>query len=172
MKARLIPCLLVGLLPMVLAGCAGYRLGPTNGVAAGSQSVQIAPFQNTTSEPRLSDAVATALRKQLQQDGTYRLDTQGGGDLLVMGLITRYDRTAVSFQPTDIITARDFKVVLAADVTVIERSTGRTNLHREVSGRTTIRVGNDQTSAERQALPLLAEDLARNITSLMVDGTW
>jgi hypothetical protein len=172
MKARLISGLLVGLLPMVLAGCAGYRLGPTNGVVAGSQSVQIRPFQNSTSEPRLSDAVATALRKQVQQDGTYRLETQGGGDLLVSGVINRYDRTAVSFQPTDIITVRDVKVIMGADVTVIERSTGRTNLHREVTGHTTLRVGNDQTSAERQALPLLAEDLARNITSLLVDGTW
>ena len=39
-------------------------------------------------------------------------------------------------------------------------------------GRTTIRVGNDLTSAERQAVPLAAEDLARSITSLLVDGEW
>ena len=91
---------------------------------------------------------------------------------LVTGMIVGYDRAALSFQPTDVITARDFRVTLTAAVTVLERSTGRTNLHREVTGHTTIRFGTDQTSAERQALPLLAEDLARNITSLLVDGTW
>jgi hypothetical protein len=37
---------------------------------------------------------------------------------------------------------------------------------------TLIRVGSDLTSAERQALPLLAADLARNITALLADGTW
>jgi len=172
MRAHLLFCLLLGLAASILNGCAGYRLGPTNGVTAGSQSVLIRPFQNSTSEPRLTDAVAFALRQQVQRDGTYRLETQGGGDLLVSGVITLYDRTAVSFQPTDIITVRDFKVSLTADVTVIERGTGHTNLHRAVTGHTTIRVGNDQTSAERQALPLLAQDLARNITSLLVDGAW
>ena len=39
-------------------------------------------------------------------------------------------------------------------------------------GRTTLRPGADFSSAERQAVPLLAEDLARNITSLLVDGSW
>jgi hypothetical protein len=28
------------------------------------------------------------------------------------------------------------------------------------------------TNAERQATPLLAQDLARNVTALLVDGTW
>jgi hypothetical protein len=28
------------------------------------------------------------------------------------------------------------------------------------------------TDAERQALPLLAEDLARNITALLTEGAW
>jgi hypothetical protein len=35
-----------------------------------------------------------------------------------------------------------------------------------------VRVGNDLTSAERQALPLAADDLARSITALLADGTW
>ena len=38
-------------------GCAGYRLGPTNGLAAGEKSIQIIPFANQTMEPRLGDAV-------------------------------------------------------------------------------------------------------------------
>jgi len=35
-----------------------------------------------------------------------------------------------------------------------------------------IRVGDDLTSTERQALPLLAADLAKNVTTLLVEGTW
>ena len=45
-------------------------------------------------------------------------------------------------------------------------------LERDVTGRTTIRVGADLGSVERQATPLLAEDLARNITALLADGSW
>jgi hypothetical protein len=41
-----------------------------------------------------------------------------------------------------------------------------------VSGRTYIRIGNDQSSSERQAIPLLADDVARHAVSLLVDGDW
>ena len=41
----------VGLI--LLAGCAGYQLGPTNGLTAGSRSIQVNPFVNQTPEPRL-----------------------------------------------------------------------------------------------------------------------
>ena len=40
-----------------------------------------------------------------------------------------------------------------AKVTATERDTGRVLLDREVGGRTTIRIGPDLTSAERQAVP-------------------
>jgi len=155
-----------------LSGCAGYRLGPTNGMAAGSRSIQVNLFQNKTFEPRLTEAVGTSLRRALQQDGTYRLNTQGEGDLVVNGVLTGYERVGLSLQPRDILTARDFELRLHAYVTVVERGTARTILDRDVQGRTTLRPGADFSSAERQAVPLLAEDLARNITSLLTEGSW
>lgn len=163
---------LVLLVAMLVAGCAGYRLGPTNGVVAGSKTIRVHLFQNQTLEPRLSEAVGSALRKRLQQDGTFKLATSGTADVVVSGVITRYERTAVSFQPMDIITARDFEVTMYARITAEDRITGKKLLDREVRGRTTIRVGADQTSAERMAVPLLAEDLANNATSALVDGRW
>ena len=81
-----------GGLLILCAGCAGYRVGPTNGVAAGDKSVQVNLFQNATPEPRLIEAVATALRKTLQQDGTFRLNTHSDGDIVVSGVITRFQR--------------------------------------------------------------------------------
>jgi len=61
---------------------------------------------------------------------------------------------------------------LTARFTATERGTGRVIVASAASGRTTIRAGADLPSAERQAAPLLAEDLARKITSALVDGTW
>ena len=40
------------------------------------------------------------------------------------------------------------------------------------AGMTLVRVGPDLQSTERQALPLLATDLANNVTALLVDGSW
>lgn len=162
---------LTGLLAL-LTGCAGYHVGPSNGQTAGSKSVQVNFFQNQTSEPRLVEAVNSALRKRLQRDGTYRLNTHGNGDVIVSGAITHFTRAAVSFQPSDVLTARDYQLSMSARVIATDRATGKVLLDKEVSGRATIRVGSDLASAERQAVPIMAEDLARNAASYLVDGVW
>ncbi len=164
--------LLLGCLVLGLAGCAGYRVGPTNGVVAGARSIQVNPFRNETHEPRLIEPVVSALRRTLQQDGTYRLNTSGQGDIIISGVLVRYEREGVSFQPNDILSVRDFKVRLIARVTAMERSTGKMLLDREVAGQTTLRLGADLGNTERQAVPLLAQDLAQNTVSLLVDGLW
>ena len=67
---------------------------------------------------------------------------------------------------------RDYQVTLTVKVTATDRLSGKVVLDREVTGRTTVRVGSDLPSAERQAVPVLAEDFARNATTLLAEGTW
>jgi len=157
---------------LLLAGCAGYQLGPTNGLSAGARSIQIAPLVNKTSEPRVSDYVMDSLRKTLQQDGTYRLATHQDGDIIVSGVIQAYRRSELSYVPTDVITTLDYDIYLTMQLTARERTTGRVLVDRPVTGHTSLRAGNDLPSAERQAIPVLAEDLARKATAMLVDGTW
>ena len=47
---------------LLLSGCAGYRLGPTNGLAAGDKSVQYVPFVNRTIERVKESDYLDALR--------------------------------------------------------------------------------------------------------------
>jgi hypothetical protein len=162
----------VGLLLGMFCGCAGYKMGPTNGQPAGAKSIQVNLFQNQTIEPRLIEALGFALRKQLQQDGTYRLATQDDGDVVVNGTIVRFERSALSYQPADILTVRDYSLQIIAHVVAKERGTGKVVLDREITGRTTIRTGANLSSAERQAIPMIAEDFARIATALLVDGQW
>jgi hypothetical protein len=112
------------------------------------------------------------LRKQIQRDGTYRLNTKGDGDVVVSTTITSYSRDGVTFRPRDTLTVQDYRIHIVAHVTAYDRVSGKNIVNRDFRGRTEVRVGSDQSSAERQALPLLAEDLARNITSAIVDGEW
>jgi len=165
---------LAGLFLAILcfSGCAGYKLGPTNGVTAGDKSVQITPFANKTLEPRLGDAVTTQMRKELQRDGTFKLASHDDGDIIVSGVITHYTRHELTLVPHDLVTVRDYRVTLTAHVTARERGTGKILLDQPVSGFTLLRVGTDLTSSERQALPLLAADLAKHATALLVEGGW
>ena len=156
----------------VLSSCAGYQLGPSNGLAARETSVQVNPFVNQTLQPRLTDVVTWQMRKELQHDGTYQLATHGDGDIVVTGVLTRYERAAVTFSSSDILTVQDYQLSLTAHVTARDRSSGRILLDQPVTGHTLMRVGNDMTSAERQVMPLLAQDLAQNVTALLADGKW
>jgi hypothetical protein len=153
-------------------GCAGYKLGPVNGQTAGAKAVQINPFTNTTLEPRLGDEVTAELRKQLQRDGTFKLATHDDADIVVSGSVNRYLRQVISLTPSDTLTAQDYRLELRAQVTAHERGTGKVILNQPVMGYTLIRVTTDLTSTERQALPLLAADFAKNVTALLAEGGW
>ena len=164
---RIVPVLAVAL----LTGCA-YTIGPVNGVVAKDKSIQVVPFVNQTVEPSLTDAVTMEVRKALQQDGTYRLATHDDGDIIVTGTISSFQRHEMTFQRSDTLTARDYRLGLTAQITARNRSSGKVIVESPVTAFTLIRVGADITSSERQALPLLAQDLAKNVTAMLVEGTW
>jgi hypothetical protein len=156
----------------LLAGCASYHLGPVNGAVAGERSIEVLPFNNQTLQPRLGDAVTQALRERLQTDATYHLATHGPGDVVVSGVITRYNREGLSYLNNDVTTTENYRVGVIAHVIARERATGKVLLDKNVNGYTLIHVGTDLADSERQSLPLLAEDLARNITELLTEGAW
>jgi hypothetical protein len=155
-----------------LAGCAGYKLGPTNGVPVGSRSVKIQPFLNRIAEPRITEYLASSLRKQLLMDGTFRLETGLKPDIVLSGEIVRMDRGELSYTTNDVLTPSAYLVILTAQVRAVDTATGKTTLNRPIRGRTYMRIGNDQSSAQREAMPLLTDDLARNTISALVDGDW
>jgi hypothetical protein len=156
----------------LLMGCAGYHLGPVNGAVAGEKSIEILPFNNQTFQPRLGDALTQSLRERLQQDGTFRLVTHESGDVILTGVIHGYSRVAIGFLSTDSVTPEDFRVEVLVHVTARDTVSGKLLLDKNIRGHTLVHVGSDLASAERQAMPLLADDLAQNINELMSEGTW
>lgn len=156
----------------MLAGCAGYHLGPVNGGDAREKSIEVLPFNNQTLQPRLGDAVTQALRERLQVDVTYHLNTRGDADIVLTGVITRYHRQGLSYLNKDATTTQNYRVDIVAHVIARERATGKKLLDKNVTAYTLVNVGTDLASAERQASPQLAEDLARNIAELLTDGAW
>ena len=157
---------------ITLAGCAAYHLGPVNGAVAGDRSVEVLPFNNQTLQPRLGDAVTQSLRERLQTDGTYRLSTSSDGDLVVTGVIRQYNRQGLGYLNTDTITPDNFMVTVIVHVTARERASGKLILDKDIKGHTLVHIGSDLAAAERQALPLLADDLSQHITEQLTEGSW
>ena len=156
-----------------LSGCAGYHLGSVNGDVAGEKTVKVMPFNNQTLQPRLGDDVTQALRERIQSDATYRLVTDGQpGDLVVNGVIRTYARVGLGNLNRDSSTMQNYRVAVTVHVTIKDRVSGKLRLDREVQGTTLVNVGPDFASSERQAAPLLAANLAQNITALLTEGAW
>jgi len=169
---RVLKIFLPAIAAVMFAGCASYHLGPTDGTIPGEKSVEVLPFNNQTLQPRLGDALTQTLRERLQTDGTFHLVTRGGGDVVVTGVVRQYQRTGLGYLSTDAVTPENYRVEIIVHVTARERASGRLLLDKDVKGHTLVHVGSDLASAERQALPLLADDLARNITELLTEGSW
>jgi len=161
---------LLSVLLLGVTGCAGYRLGPVNGDAAGARSVQVKFFDNQTLEPRLVSAINHSLRQHLQQDGTFRVESEG--DLVVSGILKNFTRNGVNYKPGDVLAVQDYRLHLTAEVIVTDRVTGEVVLKRDIVGSSVVRVNSDFASGQRQAVPLIADQLALRATSIIADGAW
>ena len=157
---------------VTISGCAGYKLGPSNGFKAGEKSVIVRHFTNLSPEPGLVDPIMTAIRREIQNDGTYFLETHGAGNYLISGEILNVNREAISLNPSRIEASRDLRLTLICQVKVIQRNTGDIAWDRTVTARTVVRNEGDLNRADQIVAPMLAETLARKIVSMISDGEW
>ena len=157
----------------LFTGCAGYHIGPIGGtLVAPGKSVEILPFDNQTLQPRLGDALTQAARERLQTDGSYHLATREPADVVITVTIKRYGREALSFLSTDTATPENYRVGLLVHVVIRDRSSGKLLLEKDLKPHTLVHIGTDLASAERQALPLIADDFAHDLISLLSESAW
>lgn len=157
----------------VFTGCAGYHVGPVHGALVPSgKSIEIMPFNNQTFQPRLGDALTKAVRERIQTDGSFRLATRNPGDIVISGTISFYGRESLNFLSTDSVTPENYRVGLLAHVVIRDRASGKLLLEKNLKPHTLVHVSADLASAERQALPLIAEDFARDLVSLLSESAW
>jgi hypothetical protein len=167
--------LIAGKMPAVLApalgllcGCLGYRLGPVT--PSGYKTVAVPMFRNATLRPQLEAQVTNAVLKRLQTDGSLRVASAADAELLLSGTIIGYERSALRSLREETGVPREYRITITAEVQARDRRTGQVLLQpTRVTGHCDAFIGDDQQSAELQALPLAAEDLARRVVSLLVE---
>lgn len=151
-----------------LAGCLGYRLGPV--AETRYQSIAVPVFRNRTLQPQLEGLVANAIIERLQQDGTLRVQNRSTADAVLFGTITGYAREPVRVARTDTGLPREYRVTMTAVVEVLDQRTGQHILKPTTfEGRAETFIGSDLQSADEQIIPLLAEDLARQIVARLTE---
>lgn len=159
---------LSAVLILLLTGCAGYRLGST--LSAEYRSVAVPMFRNKTYKPQLEAQVTNGIIKRFQSDGTLRVESAASADVVLTGTIIGYHRNQLRSRAAETGTPREYRVSIEAKIEARERVTGKVVLApTTVNGSADTFIGNDLQSAEEQVLPLIAEDLARQVVTLLAE---
>ena len=156
---------------LLLAGCAGYHVGPIRPkVMADVRTVAVPNFQNETLIPRIETLVAGTIIKQIQQDGTYKIASADTADAVVEGKITEIVRTPARSVRGDVLATKEYRLTVRLSYKVTQRSTGVELTHRSVTGQTSFFVGGDINQDEIQAVPLAVEQAAISLVSQISEG--
>ncbi|MGD0017396.1 MAG: LptE family protein [Verrucomicrobiia bacterium] len=154
---------------VLAVGCMGYRVGPV--LKADYRSVAVPMFKNKTYKPQLEAQITNGIIKRLQADGTLQADSEANADIVVTGEIIRYDRLALRLAQEDANVPREYRLTITVRVEAHDRRTGTVVLKpTDITGKADMFIGTDQQSAEYQALPLVADDVARQVVSLLVES--
>ncbi len=164
----MIPRLILALVGCVIfSGCA-YRVGPTS--TLGIRSIAVLNFHNKTHEPRLNVQITNAIIKRLQTDGSIKVVSEEAADATLSGTVTRWQRTALRYSRVNVLLPGEYQLIIYAHATLTDNRTGKRLVENDFIGTTFYFFSDDLAQAERQALPLAADDLARRITDRIVDA--
>lgn len=160
-----------------LAGCAGYQIGPIKPkLMEKVQTIAVPTFKNDTLEPRIEVALASAIIKQIQQDGTYRVVRENEADAILEGTLLEIRRRPARSVRGNVLQTREYTLELRVRYSVKNRATGAEIEGRTITGSTSFFVSGSNTVAadvtqdERQAMPIAAEDLATRLVSQISEG--
>lgn len=159
------------MLALVLAGCAGYTVGPIQPTFMKDvHRIAVPIFDNHTNEPDVEALATTTLIAQLQQDGTYQVTQSDQADAEIKGIITAVIRSQARALTGNVLASSEFNLTVRIHLNIIDARTKATLSQRDVEGTSRFFVQNDVTSQERQALPLAFQEASVQATSFLTEG--
>ena len=154
-----------------LTGCLGYHVGPAKpSYLRDVHTLAVPTFKNRTLVPRIEVLVTDTVIKQLQQDGTFKVASDGNGDATLEADIVQVDRTPARSVRGNVLATTEFNLTLRVRYHVVGRDGTMLVSATTATGRTSFFVGGDVVTDERQALPLATENLATQLVSQLSEG--
>lgn len=170
-RFHLLQLLPVALAAGLLAGCAGYHLG--TGSTAKFTKLYIAPIASDALIPQAQALVTTQLREAFIRDGRVTLvNSAEAADAVLSITLAGYNRTVAVSRSDDTGLARRFDVSLQARATLLDSRTQQPYFsQRPLDAKQGVFTDSGLVPSEYQALPLLAELIAREAVHAVLD-TW
>lgn len=156
---------------LAFGGCAGYQAG-LQGDAQG-RSIYVAPVQNETDFPELSGPATAAIRKALSTGSRWTLASAEQADTILRARIVGLDREVAAVQSDDVGRGQKFELVFRALVTLQPADQNLPPLFEDrlVVARRDVFSGESLIDAERQAGPVVANELGLRVSQAVSD-TW
>ncbi|ACD83630.1 LptE family protein [Candidatus Methylacidiphilum infernorum] len=156
-----------------MEGCSGsYRLGSIGGPSIqGVKTIYVPTVKNKTVIPGLQSMVTNEIIRAIDNDGTLQTSRNVDADAELDVTITEFNRIILRPEILDPFTTAEYRLVLTASVTLINRKLGKATINgAHVSGSSYYFTQTNMPEAQRQDLPLVAEDLANRIVNLLTEG--
>ncbi|MEZ5405911.1 MAG: LPS assembly lipoprotein LptE [Verrucomicrobiia bacterium] len=159
----------LALFTLFLTGCA-YQLGNIPGKEVeGISSINVPVVRNETYEPGISVMVTDAIIQRFHSDGTMTVTREANADATLEVKLTRFERSPLRSVRNDTRTVAEYRVFLLAEI-VLRKNDGTVLIKEKVAGDTEFFIGNDLQEGERQAMGLVADELANNIVLRVTEG--
>lgn len=156
---------------VLMPSCAGYRVGPVKPEALqGVQTIAVPNVKNLTLEPRIDVHVTNAIISRMQEDGTYKINTQGGADASLEVTITNIERRQLRSARFNTLRTRELGLVMTLDYRLVDLRTQQVLRRGMARGETTVFIDANYQNAERQALPEAAQRAADRLVSNITEG--
>jgi len=155
-----------------LSGCAGYRVGNISGRdLQGVHSVFVPVVRNSSLEPDLQVTLTNEIIRRFNNDGTLTVNQTSNADSELDVTVVNVRRQASRSSTTDVLVTAQYQLTIEAKATFVNRRLGRKIFENStVTGSTTFFTQANIQEGERQALPLAAEDLAKNVVTMVTEG--
>lgn len=179
-----VPALLAALMLFLGAACSHYRLG--TGVEREYQTVFIPPVASSGQVPQATAILTTAIRESFIRDGRIRVvNTADEADVVLSVTVKRFSRRSLTGLPGDSGLARSMGITLDT-VATLEAPDGKKTWFADRAVSVERQIFTDdgtappavsalqpvqQTQAEYQLVPQLAEALAERLKGAVLD-TW
>ncbi len=164
--------LLLSVLALMLAACAGYTLGPIKpAYMVDVETIGVPTVVNETLEPRIETLTTSTIIKQIQQDGTYQIVDYRDADAVLEVRVIDIERRRARSIRGNVLATREFRYKITFEYSITERATGREIVsNRRVDGDTSFFVSDDLQQDERQAIPLAVEAAAVQLVAQISEG--
>ncbi len=155
-----------------LSGCGYHVAGKGGSMPGGITTISIPFFQNNTKRPDVETVLTTAIVDEFINTASLQVVKSGEGEATLIGSVTSYTLTAVSFDSTDV--TQEYRLSVAVDLKLVRGSDERALWERKGLAdyedfKVTALDVDATKAAEREAFTKMAKDLARLIKEQMVE---